>query len=207
MDLFNSYCRYADKIGLAVTKVIESNGHIQARVTGPNAFKAFQHESGKHCIQRIPPTEAKGRRQTSIVTVAILPVRDEEEETLREEDVRLIFQRGHGKGGQHQNKTASAVRAKHLPTSIEVFINGRDQHQNKKIAMDTLRERVSKHYKELKDSAYDKNRRDQWDGGGRSNKVRTYNLIKDRVVDHKLNLKFGDAVGFLKRGRFDKIYK
>lgn len=206
-DLFKAYKKYAQKNDLKVEVLSQSDGAVQASIRGMNAGGLFQHESGKHCIQRVPPTESKGRRQTSIVTVGVLPVKKSLDIRVEDKDLEVITQGGHGPGGQHQNKTDSAVRMRHLPTGIEVFINGRSQMANRREALDTLTEKVQEHYQAQIDAEYDAERLAQRDGGGRANKVRTYNFIKDRAVDHRFNVKCGDVKSVIEKGRFDRLLK
>ncbi len=206
-DLFNAYIKYAKKNDLKVEVLSQSEGSAQALIKGDKAGQLFQYESGKHCIQRVPPTESKGRRQTSIVTVGILPLKKELNIKIEDKDLKVITQGGHGPGGQHQNKTDSAVRMTHLPTGIEVFINGRSQTANRKEALDTLTDRVKDLYQKELNAEYDAERQAQRDGGGRANKIRTYNYIKDRAVDHRFNVKCGDVQKLISKGKFDKLLK
>lgn len=164
----------------------------------------FENEPGKHVVQRVPPTESKGRFHTSIVSVAVLPLYKEEKLLLKEEELEIKTQRGHGKGGQHQNKTDSAVRAKHIATGLHVFINGRDQSQNKREAIQILTAKVSQFYRQQQRDQYDSNRKIQLDGGGRANKIRTYNFKDSRVVDHRLSRKTSQLKQVMK-GHFDLL--
>lgn len=158
-------------------------------------------------VQRIPPTETKGRKQTSVVIVGVLPIKEEAcTEPLPESELEIICQTGHGKGGQHQNKTASAVRMKHKPTGLSVFINGRDQHANKRDALKILTARVHEQRLSEADADYAAIRKAQLGDGGRSNKIRTYNFLKSRVVDHRLGTKTGNVKGIM-NGRFDLLFK
>jgi peptide chain release factor 1 len=124
-----------------------------------------------------------------MVSVGILPMPDKNLPLIKDDDLEIKTQGGHGKGGQHQNVTDSAVRMKHKPTGISVFINGRDQHANRREALRILTAKVDDHFKQKKDKAYAALRRKQMGDGGRGDKVRTYNFIKSRVVDHRLNNK------------------
>ncbi len=146
----------------------------------------------------MPVTESGGRRHTSIISVAVLPIREDLYKPLSGKDLEITTQGGHGPGGQHQNKTDSAVRAKHIPTGLTVFINGKSQHQNKREALKILAARVN----ELEQSEYDKkysnDRKSQMGGGNRSDKTRTYNFIDCRVVDHKLGRKSGQIKRIMK---------
>ncbi len=135
-ELFAAYLKYASGLGFKHELLHSDYGHIVAKISGKGVGNAFKHEPGKHCVQRIPETEAKGRKQTSIVVVGVLPIRNDTGfEPLKDAELEVTTQRGHGKGGQHQNKTDSAVRMRHIPTGLAVFINGRDQHSNKREAL------------------------------------------------------------------------
>jgi len=185
----------------------ESEGHRIAKISGPGAGQAFRWESGKHCIQRIPPTETKGRKQTSIVTVGILPLRKYEgDEELREEDLEITAQTGkQGAGGQNVNKVASAIRMKHIPTGMTVFINGRDQGANKKEARKILTQRVNDQKREANNAEYAAVRKAQLGDTGRSDKVRTYNELQSRVTDHRLGTKTHNFKGIMK-GDFKLLF-
>jgi peptide chain release factor 1 len=158
-------------------------------------------------VQRVPPTESRDRRQTSLVHVAVLPLPpDSALRPLPESQVDFTYQCGHGPGGQHQNKTASAVRATHRPTGLRVLINGRDQHRNKREALRILTARVHEHLSRQRDAAYDRLRRAQLGDGGRGDKVRTYNCIGGgRVVDHRLGTRTHDVEGVLKKGQLELL--
>lgn len=175
-----------------------------AKITGAKVGLAFQYEGGQHCCQRIPETETKGRKQTSYVKVGILPIREETYQPLRDEEIEITTQTGHGPGGQHQNKTESAVRIKHKLTGLTVFINGRDQQSNKRDARKILTARVNELRKSESDSDYARNRRLQMGDGKRGEKVRTINFMEGRVVDHRLGTKTGNVKGFMK-GQFHLI--
>lgn len=206
-DLFSAYLKYAQGLGLKSELLDSAFGHVIAKITGDGAGKAFQHEPGKHCVQRIPPTESKGRKQTSMVVVGVLPIKDDADfEPLKDEELEITCQTGHGKGGQHQNKTASAVRMKHIPSGLTVFINGRDQHSNKREALKILTAKVNELRLAGIDADYASIRKEQLADGGRSNKVRTYNILESRVVDHRLDTKTTNVKAVLK-GEFQLLFK
>ncbi len=207
-DLMTAYIKYAYSLKLQSEILTTDEGHAVLQFKGKGAGSAFKHESGKHCIQRIPPTEGKGRKQTSMVCVAILPMPpDNKYKPLPEGDLETKTQCGHGPGGQHQNKTASAVRLTHKPTGIQVFINGRDQHANKREALRILTARVNEKAVSERSAEYSDLRKRQIDGGGRGNKIRTYNWLESRVVDHRLGVKTKAIREVLEKGRFGILFE
>ncbi len=203
-DLFAAYVKYADFFGVKAEQVSYSDNHLVAIFKGEGVGKIFQHESGAHCCQRCPPTENKGRHHTSIVSVGILPMPNKNLPPINENDLEIKTQRGHGPGGQHQNKTNSAIRMKHKPTGISVFINGRDQCGNRREALRIITAKVDDHYKQENDEEYADLRKQQMGDGGRGNKIRTYNFIKSRVVDHRLKNKTKQIKQIMK-GQFWRI--
>lgn len=183
-DLATAYKKYSNKLGLECSISEVHNGTICLEISGTKAPEAFKNESGKHIVQRVPPTEKKGRRHTSVVAVSVMEIPDEIDVTIESSDVLLKTQKGHGKGGQNQNKVESAVRVRHKPTGIEVFINGRDQIHNKKKALGILQERVEQFYRKQFSSEIASNKASQLGGLSRSGKGRTYNFIQGWVEDH-----------------------
>jgi peptide chain release factor 1 len=174
------------------------------RFAGPGVWKAFENEPGKHVVQRVPPTERNGRRHTSVVSVAVLPILSGYP-SIPENEIEIITQRGHGPGGQNQNKVESAVRARHKPTGLHVFINGRDQGQNKKEAIRILSAKVQEFYCQKKENVESVERVRQMGGGGRSGKVRTYNFLDSRVTDHRLGKKTNQIEKIMK-GNFNLLF-
>jgi peptide chain release factor 1 len=205
--MFCLYVKWANQNNLALDKVHHSFGHIVLLVEGENAFSRFKNEIGKHCVQRVPPTEKGSKRHTSMISVSIIKIR-ESVKWFSEKDVEITAQRGHGAGGQNQNKVCSAIRAIHKQTGISVFINGRDQYRNKMSALEILKERVEDHFESIEKQKESSEIREQRDFGSRSNKVRTYNFIESRIVDHSQNIKkFSDVDKFFKKGDLSIFYQ
>jgi peptide chain release factor 1 len=186
-DLLSVYLKYGQSKGFDCELIHSENGHAIAKFTGKDVWKAFEAETGKHCLQRVPPTETRGRVQTSFVTVAVLPIPQETVlKSLPEKDLKITFQRGHGPGGQHQNSTFSAARVVHIPTGIMVFINGRDQHANRRDAIRIVTVRVNELYQQQKQSDKREVRKVLALGGrGQTEKIRTYNFTNSLAVDHR----------------------
>lgn len=204
-DLFSAYLAYAKRHGFSAELLDTANGKVVAKITGKGVWTAFQHESGKHCVQRCPPTERSGRKQTSMVSVAVLPLPDESKiKSLPANEVELSFSMGQGPGGQHKQRTMSRARAVHKPTGLVVTIDGRDQHHNRRMALRILAARVNEREQEKRAASYGANRKAQWGGGGRGDKVRTYNFLESRAVDHRLGTKTSQVKEVMK-GRFELL--
>lgn len=205
-ELFAAYALYAKRNNLTVEIVSSDDSHISATVTGAGAGKVFLYESGKHCVQRIPENDRKGRKQTSMVAVAVLPVKtDTPMPQLKDCDIQIETCGGHGPGGQHQNATDSAVRMRHVPTGIVVFINGRDQQYNKLTARRVLTARVYDKLKSESDAEYAALRKEQLGDAGRGDKVRTYNFMKSQATDHRFNVKTSN-IKLLMKGQFELLF-
>lgn len=178
-------------MGFRHAVLLDDDGHATLKVSGRGAGKVFQHETGKHVVQRVPPTERASKRQTSVVTVAVLPLPPERTfRPLNERDVEIKTQTGKQKaGGQNCNKVASCVVVRYLPTGDRVVINGRDQGQNKKEALRILTARVNQRENDSRASRYETSRHRQMKGsgtvGGRGEKERTYSYIRGTVTDHR----------------------
>lgn len=173
-----------------VELIDERPGLATIAVSGPGSRQTFQNESGGHRWQRIPPTEKKGRVQTSTVTVVVLDPDEVQGIALNYQDVDITTTRGSGPGGQNRNKTESCVVATHRPSGLQVRIdNERSQHQNKAMAYKVLAARLYDVEKQRIDVVREKERRDQAGTGQRGDKVRTYRMQDDQVTDHRTGVK------------------
>jgi len=195
-DLFRMYTRFAERNRWQVEVISESPGEVGgykeiiARVVGDGAYSVLKFESGAHRVQRVPATETQGRIHTSACTVAVLPEADEVADVvLNPAELRIDTFRASGAGGQHINKTDSAVRITHLPTGTVVECqDGRSQHQNKAQAMRVLAARIKDKQESEANSKLAAERKSLVGSGDRSERIRTYNFPQGRVTDHRINL-------------------
>ncbi len=194
-DLFRMYVKYAESKRWKVEVLSMSEGtaggykEIVAEVSGRGVFARLKFESGVHRVQRVPATETQGRIHTSAATVAVLPVAEEADLVINEADLKIDTMRSSGAGGQHVNKTESAIRITHLPTGVVVAMQEeRSQHRNRAKAMALLRSRILDAANLKLDAERAQERRSQVGSGDRSQRIRTYNFPQGRVTDHRINL-------------------
>ena len=194
-DLFRMYSRYAEvkgwKVELMSESPSESGGlkEVICLISGNKVYSRLKFEAGTHRVQRVPATEAQGRIHTSAATVAVMPEAEEVDVEIRPEDLRIDIYRASGAGGQHVNKTESAVRITHLPTNTVVTCQDeRSQHKNKARAMKVLASRILAAERERYNSEISADRKSQVGSGDRSERIRTYNFPQGRCTDHRINL-------------------
>ncbi len=209
-DLCTLYQRYATRMGWSFEPMdatpAEQGGfkEIVFALRGKNVFQAMQFESGGHRVQRVPETEAKGRVHTSAATVAVLAEAEEVEVKIDDKDLRVDTYRSSGAGGQHVNKTESAVRITHIPTGTVVACQEeRSQLKNRQRAMVVLRSRIYDAQKRAADAARAAERKEQVGSGDRSDRIRTYNFPQDRLTDHRLNRNF--SLAQVMEGKMDPV--
>lgn len=193
-DLYRMYTRYAELKGWRTEVISQSENdlggfkEIIVSINGVGVFSRLKFESGTHRVQRVPVTEASGRIHTSAATVAVLPEAEDIDVDIKPEELRIDTMRAGGAGGQHVNKTESAVRITHIPTGIIVVSAEKSQHQNRRLAMQVMRSRLFELQRQKAADQRAKERKDQVGSGDRSQRIRTYNFQQGRVTDHRINL-------------------
>jgi peptide chain release factor 1 len=209
--LFRMYSMYAERRHFKIEVVYENSTElggfkeISFMITGKGAYSRFKFESGVHRVQRVPDTESSGRIHTSTATVAVLPEIDDVEIEINPADIKMEVFRASGAGGQHVNKTSSAVRLIHVPTGMVAECQTeRSQVQNREYAMRLLRSRLYEIEKEKQDSAVKNERKTQVGSGDRSEKIRTYNYPQGRITDHRIGMSIFQFDNFL-NGDLDEL--
>ncbi len=194
-DLYNMYARYAEKQGWQVEIIDENKTEIGGykevvlMITGNNVYSKLKFENGAHRVQRVPETETAGRVHTSTATVGVMPEYEDVDITIEDKDLRVDVFRASGAGGQHINKTSSAVRMTHLPTGIVVSMQDqRSQQQNRTKAMEIMKARVYDLFASQNEAEYAEQRKTAVGTGDRSERIRTYNYPQNRVTDHRIGL-------------------
>ena len=204
-DLYKMYCRFAERQGWEVELLSENEGDkggfklVIIKINGDRAYSKLKFESGAHRVQRVPETESQGRVHTSAATVAVMPeVEQIEEYKISPDDLRIDTFRASGAGGQHVNKTDSAIRVTHLPTGVAVECqDGRSQHKNKAKAMSLLHAKLLDSEKSKQADEQSQMRKKLVGTGDRSDRIRTYNFPQGRITDHRINLTVYNLESFL----------
>ena len=210
-ELLRMYLKYAER-NRWKTEEIDSNvtelggvKEVSYLISGKGAYSRLKYESGVHRVQRVPETESQGRVHTSTVTVAVLPEAEDVEIEINENDLKVDTYRSSGAGGQHVNKTESAIRITHLPTGIVVSCQDeRSQMKNREKAMKVLKAKLYDHFASQAESAYAANRKSLVGTGDRSERIRTYNFPQGRVSDHRINLTLYSLENFME-GDLDEM--
>lgn len=210
-DLLNMYERYAERQNWNFEIIDETKTEVggfkevAVMISGKNVYSKLKFENGAHRVQRVPQTESSGRVHTSTATVAVMPEYDEVDLEIDPKDIRVDVYRSSGAGGQHINKTSSAVRMTHLPTGIVVAMQDqRSQQQNREKAMQILRSRVYDYYESQNQDEYAAERKSAVGTGDRSERIRTYNYPQNRVTDHRIGLSL-NKLDKIMNGQLDEI--
>lgn len=210
-DLFSMYSKYAERQGWKV-EIIDKNEtevggfkEIVLMITGDKVYSKLKYENGAHRVQRVPVTESAGRVHTSTATVGVMPEEEDVDIDIDPKDIRVDVYRSSGAGGQHINKTSSAVRMTHLPTGIVVAMQDeRSQQQNRQKAMKILKARVYDYYAQQEQDQYNAERKSAIGTGDRSERIRTYNYPQNRVTDHRIGLTL-NKLDRIMNGELDEI--
>ncbi|MBF0876268.1 peptide chain release factor 1 [Gluconobacter cerevisiae] len=210
-ELFDAYRRFSEQNGWRFEVMEYAENEVaglkegMATISGRSVFARLKYESGVHRVQRVPSTESQGRIHTSTVTVAVLPEAEEVDVTINDDDLRIDVYRASGAGGQHVNKTESAVRVTHMPSGIVVAMQEeKSQHKNKAKAMKILRARLYERERAQLHATRAADRKSQVGTGDRSERIRTYNFPQGRVTDHRINLTLY-KIDRIMSGEFDEI--
>ena len=210
-DLAVMYEKYASSKGYSFSKVSISENNIDGykeasfQIRGKEVYGAFRFETGVHRVQRVPATEKSGRIHTSTASVAVLPIRKKKSAELDPNDIQMEFSRAGGAGGQNVNKVESAVRMVHIPTGIEVrCTEERTQQRNRERALEILTAKVAQEQEAKAAKEYASIRKSQIGTGDRSEKIRTYNILQDRVTDHRIKKNWSNIEGIF-AGELDSI--
>lgn len=211
-DLFNMYTRYAAKMKWNVEIISESEGtfggykEVVAMISGLDVYAYMKFEAGTHRVQRVPVTESQGRIHTSACTVAILPEAQDVDIKINESDLRIDIYRSSGAGGQHVNKTSSAIRITHIPTGLVVTCQDeRSQHKNKDKAMKVLKSRLYDMQQSKLDGERADVRKNMVGSGDRSERIRTYNYPQNRITDHRIGLTVYNLDTVVETGALEEI--
>lgn len=211
-EVMRMYLKYAERMRFKCevydVSETEIGGVKEAtfKVSGNGAYAKFKYESGVHRVQRVPDTETQGRVHTSTITVAVLPEAEEVDFELDEKELKIDTCRASGAGGQHVNKTESAIRIVHIPTGIMVYCQDqRSQIKNRETALSILKSKLYAKYKQEQEDKYSANRRSQIGTGDRSERIRTYNYPQGRLTDHRINYTVYSLTNFLEGDMQDLI--